>query len=344
MSAITIGGDLVHYEKLGRGRPVILVHGWVGSWRYWIPLMQQLHTKYSVYTLDLIGFGDSAKNKAHYTIDQQVLVIEDFMEQLGIPKAALVGHGLGTMVLVRFALRNPTRVARLLLSNIPLFDPGDLDDRVPVGTRRLLTPRNDRYRLAPSVEDLEKTLPSASAEEATLMNRPAAFHEMPTIQRGETIDRDRLRKAAEERRRANNDLMQLFQGTSLLGLLDKCFKRSEPEYEKLKADVDKADNLVLTKSVEDYDAGHLLDDLRRITAPIVAVHGEDDPLLPAPSEAIWNYLTVEKEDFFVPIPMSGVRHFPMLENQAFHRLTTDFLETADISTLEVRERWRRRAR
>ena len=59
MSAITIGGDLIHYEKLGRGRPVILVHGWIGSWRYWIPLMQKLHTSFSVYTLDLVGFGDS---------------------------------------------------------------------------------------------------------------------------------------------------------------------------------------------------------------------------------------------------------------------------------------------
>ncbi|MEO1290534.1 MAG: alpha/beta fold hydrolase [Chloroflexota bacterium] len=66
MSAITIGGDLIHYEKLGRGRPVILVHGWIGSWRYWIPLMQRLHTSFSVYTLDLIGFGDSSKKAQHY--------------------------------------------------------------------------------------------------------------------------------------------------------------------------------------------------------------------------------------------------------------------------------------
>ena len=43
MSAITIGGDLIHYEVLGRGRPVLLVHGWIGSWRYWVPAMQQAH-------------------------------------------------------------------------------------------------------------------------------------------------------------------------------------------------------------------------------------------------------------------------------------------------------------
>lgn len=341
MSAITIGGDLVHYEKLGRGRPVILVHGWIGSWRYWIPLMQQLHTKYSVYTLDLIGFGDSAKNPSHYTVDQQVLVLEDFMDQLGIPKAAFIGHGFGAMVLVHFALKNPSKVARLLLSNLPLFDPGDLADRVPVGTRRLLTPRTDRYRLAPAIEDVDKTVPSG-AEEKTIMNPAAAQHDAPTIARDSGIDRDRLRRAAEERR--NNALLQLFQDKTILALLEKCFKRSEPEFDKLKADVEKSDNSVLQISAEGFNSGRMLDDLRRVTAPILAVHGDDDPVMPAPTEDIWNYLTVEKEDVFVPIPMAGVRHFPMLENDAFPRLTTDFLETADLSSLEVRERWRRRSR
>ena len=62
MSAITIENDLVHYEVLGRGRPVIFIHGWLGSWRYWVPTMQQLSVKYRTYALDLWGFGDSGKD------------------------------------------------------------------------------------------------------------------------------------------------------------------------------------------------------------------------------------------------------------------------------------------
>jgi CheY-like chemotaxis protein len=34
------GWEIVHYEVLGRGRPLIFLHGWIGSWRYWIPSMQ----------------------------------------------------------------------------------------------------------------------------------------------------------------------------------------------------------------------------------------------------------------------------------------------------------------
>jgi len=55
MSAINVGGELVHYEVLGRGRTVILLHGWLGSWRYWIPLMRQLQLRYRVYAVDLFA-------------------------------------------------------------------------------------------------------------------------------------------------------------------------------------------------------------------------------------------------------------------------------------------------
>jgi pimeloyl-ACP methyl ester carboxylesterase len=355
MSAITINGDLVHYEKLGRGRPVILVHGWIGSWRYWIPLMQKLHLKYSVYTLDLIGFGDSAKNDANYGIEAQVKMLDQFLDHLGIPKVAIIAHGLGALVSTHYALHNPVRVARMLLTSLPLFDPGDLDHRTPAGTRRLLTGNDTRFSLAPRIEDLDEselTMLSAGnltpddRNELTIPNPRSARitpdHELPTIGRPQ-IDRDALRRAAEARKKSNM-LQDHFKDRTLLSLLDRCFKKTEPEFEKLRVDVEKTDDRVLLKTVEGYEAGTMLDDLRRLTAPVVAVHGIDDPVLPVPGEDIWNYLTLEKEDVFVPIPLPNVRHFPMLEHDAYSRLATDFLEAADISKIEVRERWRRRSR
>jgi len=123
MSAITIGGDLIHYEKLGRGRPVVLMHGWIGSWRYWIPVMQHLHLKYSVYTLDLPGFGDSAKNPSRYAVARMTDILVQFLDQLAIPKAAFLCHGLGGLVATEFAQRFPDRAARMMLVSLPLFDP-----------------------------------------------------------------------------------------------------------------------------------------------------------------------------------------------------------------------------
>jgi len=121
MSAITIDDDLVHYEVLGRGRPVILLHGWLGSWRYWLPAMRHLSMKYRTYALDLWGFGDSGRNTARYNFEAQVALIGQFMERMGISKAALIGHDLGAAVAAQFAVKHPDRVPRLMTVCPPLF-------------------------------------------------------------------------------------------------------------------------------------------------------------------------------------------------------------------------------
>ncbi|MCC7358888.1 MAG: alpha/beta fold hydrolase [Anaerolineales bacterium] len=120
MSALIIDDELVHYEVLGRGRPVIFVHGWLGSWRYWIPTMQAASAEYRAYALDLWGFGDTAKAAPRYTLDAQAELLARFMDQLGILKAAFVGHGLGGAVLLRLAHQHPDLADRAMSVCLPL--------------------------------------------------------------------------------------------------------------------------------------------------------------------------------------------------------------------------------
>ncbi len=120
MSVVMIDGEVVHYEVLGRGRPLILLHGWVGSWRYWIPTMQAISTSFRTYALDLWGFGDSAKAPENYTLEKQLTLIDQFLQEMGIGKAAFMGHGLGAILAVIFAHRFPTLVDRLMVTSLPL--------------------------------------------------------------------------------------------------------------------------------------------------------------------------------------------------------------------------------
>lgn len=120
MSALIIRNEIVHYEVLGRGRPVIFLHSWIGSWRDWIQTMQAASSSYRCYTLDLWGFGDSARAHGRYNLDEQARLVEEFMENLGIRKVALLGHGLGGVVAVRFAIGQPKSVDRLMLVNTPV--------------------------------------------------------------------------------------------------------------------------------------------------------------------------------------------------------------------------------
>jgi pimeloyl-ACP methyl ester carboxylesterase len=120
MSAILLEGQIVHYEVLGRGRPIIFLHGWVGSWRYWIASMQVASTSFRAYGLDLWGFGESAHDSMRYTIDQQTDLLGRFLDEMGIGKVALVGHGLGALVGFNFSSRWPKSVDRMMAVNCPL--------------------------------------------------------------------------------------------------------------------------------------------------------------------------------------------------------------------------------
>lgn len=120
MSALIVDGQMVHYEVLGRGPGLVFVHGWLGSWRYWVPTMQTLSARYRTYAIDLWGFGDSAKQRERYTLEAQTALLFRFMDQLGIPKAAFVGHALGGAIVLRFADQHPEMAARLMAVSVPL--------------------------------------------------------------------------------------------------------------------------------------------------------------------------------------------------------------------------------
>jgi pimeloyl-ACP methyl ester carboxylesterase len=120
MSAILLDDGAVHYEVIGRGRPIIFIHGWVGSWRYWVPSMQAASTSFRSYAMDLWGFGETTRNKELYSIQKQVSLLDRFLQKLGIGKVAIVGHGLGALVGLLFTMRYPTVVDRIMTVELPL--------------------------------------------------------------------------------------------------------------------------------------------------------------------------------------------------------------------------------
>lgn len=172
MSIVTLDGGMIHYEVLGRGRPLVFLHSWVGSWRYWIPTMQAASISYRTYAIDLWGFGDTVKRPECYHLDEQVKLVGDFMDEMGIMKIALVGHGLGAVVGLQFVLRFPARVDRLILTGIPINTGGmnarlksaslpELTDwllsKVPEAEpARVEAPKTDPQAILTSLDDLQQ--------------------------------------------------------------------------------------------------------------------------------------------------------------------------------------------
>lgn len=184
MSVVFLDSAIVHYEVLGKGRPVFFLHGWVGSWKYWIPTMQVASTSYRAYALDLWGFGETAKNPQGYSLDIQADMLRAFMEKMGIGKIALVGHGLGGLVALNFAKRWPQSVDRMMTINCPLeFDavhvrmrtsaPADLVDwlssRTPDSAAALSDAvKTDPQAIAASIDGLQSNNLFGAARQTNL--------------------------------------------------------------------------------------------------------------------------------------------------------------------------------
>lgn len=126
------GGIRVAYNEAGSGEhTVILLHGsgpGATGWSNFNPNIGALADHFRVIALDLPGWGESSpRPAAEY---DHPAVLAQFMDALGIDRAALVGNSMGGMVAIAAAARTPERVSHLITmgpgsGGVTLFDPGD---------------------------------------------------------------------------------------------------------------------------------------------------------------------------------------------------------------------------
>lgn len=126
MSSIVTEQGILHYESIGRGEPVILLHGWINSWDVWRDSMIALAKtgSYRVYALDFWGFGDSAtgnrSSSVAFHIDSYVEMVHQFMRALGIQRAPIFGHSMGGTVALQMALTYPDSVSKVAVVGSPI--------------------------------------------------------------------------------------------------------------------------------------------------------------------------------------------------------------------------------
>ena len=121
MSAIHLDNRLVHYEMVGRrGQPIIFLHSWLGSWRYWLPTMDHISERNRAYAIDFWGFGESDRRDSEFSLTEYVEMLLQFMDNMGLTRVNLAGHGLGGMVAIRAAIQRPERFGKIMTVNTPI--------------------------------------------------------------------------------------------------------------------------------------------------------------------------------------------------------------------------------
>ena len=116
---LELEGAWIRYGVAGGGPPVVLVHGVLSSSRIWELLVDRLARRFTVYTLDLTGFGDSDKPISGYGVRNGSRLLYAFCAHFGLTQAAVVGHDVGGAMAAKLAADHPDLVGRLVLVATP---------------------------------------------------------------------------------------------------------------------------------------------------------------------------------------------------------------------------------
>lgn len=130
----------LYYTESGMGFPLILLHGNGEDGSYFSRQIPEFARRWRVIAPDTRGHGRSPRGTAPFTIAQFARDLADFLDELNIEKAHLLGFSDGANIALAFALAHPGRVEKLILCG------GNLDPR---GVRRSVQlPIEAGYKLA----------------------------------------------------------------------------------------------------------------------------------------------------------------------------------------------------
>lgn len=109
-------GVRLQYAETGKpdGEPIILLHGYTDSWFSYSRVLPLLAPKYRAISISQRGHGDSDR-PGSYTPEDFAGDVDAFMEALGIERATIVGHSMGSFIAQTVAIRYPERVEKLVL-------------------------------------------------------------------------------------------------------------------------------------------------------------------------------------------------------------------------------------
>ena len=113
---LEVNGSVVRYERAGKGAPLLLLHGLVGSSRNWRQNIASFSQHSAVYALDLPNMGGSGRvHGLDASLEATADRLAAIMDALGLETADLAAHSHGGAVALMFAARYPERTQRMIL-------------------------------------------------------------------------------------------------------------------------------------------------------------------------------------------------------------------------------------
>ena len=178
----------LNYEERGQGFPLILLHGNGENLTYFKDQIAFFSDEYRVIAVDTRGHGRSPRGIAPFTIRQFADDLREFMEELGIDRAHILGFSDGGNIAAVFAMKYPEKVEKLILNGANL-DPSGVKGyfQIPIILAyRLMGARGrDRRTTAGKNASFER---STSAGENASFERSTSAGENGSFERSTSAD------------------------------------------------------------------------------------------------------------------------------------------------------------
>jgi pimeloyl-ACP methyl ester carboxylesterase len=176
----------LHFRQLGRGRPLVMLHGLFGSLDNWLGVAPRLAETFQLFLVDLRNHG-SSPHDAEMNYPLMAADVAEFFDRQKLERASVVGHSMGGKAAMQFALDFPARVEKLVVVDIsPRASPLDHENifkaLLALDLGQFQSRRQIEDVLAPDIPDLVvrqfllKNLRSVSATTAASSSpRPSHF-------------------------------------------------------------------------------------------------------------------------------------------------------------------------
>ena len=132
LMALPNGESLAYIDRGERTGPaVVLIHGYTDNARDWVPMLPYVSKRYRLILVDIRGHGQSSKPECCYTRLDFAYDIKLLLDALGVQKADIVGHSLGSIIAQTFAEYWPERTAHVALISSTGGPPPDRPKKPP---------------------------------------------------------------------------------------------------------------------------------------------------------------------------------------------------------------------
>lgn len=115
----------VHYTDNGKGRVIVLLHGFLGSHAIWDEFVKKLSKRFRVIAIDFPGHGETPSIGYYHSMELMAQSVKAVLNKAGVRRYVVVGHSMGGYTALAFAELFPENVSGLCLFNSTAFADSD---------------------------------------------------------------------------------------------------------------------------------------------------------------------------------------------------------------------------